>query len=145
MELKRKIHGAYFLPSQADIYKQQSNLGMPGACCKSTCILTPVECEHSINIDKGNYNRKYNRKSGFIQLCTFKPLPVLLSLIKLSHPQPNLLQQKSASMREPRGKILLETIKSSKSMNGSNSSTQFGEIKLKIFKIRKSANKGKDE
>ena len=46
----------------------------------------------------------------------FVPEPVLASLIKLSHPQPFFDAQKSTKITEPRGRMLLDTIKSSRSM-----------------------------
>lgn len=57
------------------------------------------------------------------------PLPVLASAMKLSQPQPNLLQQNRARTSEPRGRMVDDTMKSQKSShvvpaaNGSNLNT----------------------
>lgn len=44
------------------------------------------------------------------------PLPVLISFMQFFHPQPFLAQQNMSIVIPPSGKILLETIKSSRSM-----------------------------
>ena len=44
------------------------------------------------------------------------PFPILTSATKLSYPQPFFLVQKSTNKRQPRGSILYETIKSSRSI-----------------------------
>ena len=49
-------------------------------------------------------------------LRSFRPLPVLASVIKLSHPQPFLRVQNRTNISEPKGKRILETRKSSKSI-----------------------------
>ena len=54
--------------------------------------------------------------TGFIQGCTFRPLPALASATKFSQPQPNLsLQQKSAKISAPSGNRFVLTMKSHKS------------------------------
>ena len=70
-------------------------------------------------------------KIGFCQACTFGPIPVLVSLIKLSQPQPNLVQQNSASTSEPSGRMLVDTMKSQKSSQVVPSANGWKWIRLK--------------
>ena len=60
-------------------------------------------------------NSKYS-----IYFCTFvgnfNPSPVSASLMKFFHPQPYLDTQNITNTTEPRGRILLDTIKSSRSI-----------------------------
>ena len=61
--------------------------------------------------DKQAYSTEF-----LINFGNFSPDPVLASLIKLSHPHPFLDAQKMTKTTEPSGRILLEMIKSSRSM-----------------------------
>lgn len=92
-------------------------------------ILFPLKSNHSVYIDKYDCNRNHEAEKWFHPRLYFMPLPVLASAMKLSQPQPNLLQQNRARTSEPRGRMVDDTMKSQKSSqvvpaaNGSNLNT----------------------